>query len=87
MKTGWKFGKLKNKVDKNKIVNEIRLHRSDIAWIGINVKGTNVIIEIKGTTKAPEIIKEDEYCNIVSDKSGIITKISVQNGTANVSVR
>ena len=85
-KYGLKTGTRKQKVDSSYVINNIRLERDDIAWIGINIKGTNAIIEIKETTKVPEIIKEDEYCNIISDKTGIITKISVQNGTANVQI-
>jgi len=50
------------------------------------MKGTNAIIEIKEADKAPEIIDEKEYCNIISNKNGSITKINVQNGTAAVSV-
>ena len=45
-------------------------------------RGTNAIVEIKETSKAPEIINENEYCNIISNKEGMITKINVQNGTA-----
>ena len=85
-KEGLKIGMLKSKVNTDKIVNAVRLDRNDIAWIGINVKGTNVIVQIKETTPAPQIINENDYCNIVSDKSGIITKINVLNGTANVKV-
>src|SRR5699024_2990889 len=29
----------------------------------------------------PDIVNEDEFCNIVADKDGMITKISAQNGT------
>ena len=78
---GLSTGKLKSKVDTKKIINEIRLKRDDIAWIGINLEGTNAIVEIIEAKKKPDIINEDEYCNIVSDKEGIITKISAQNGT------
>jgi similar to stage IV sporulation protein len=81
-KQGLKIGKNKKKIDTNYIINKIRLNRDDIAWIGISIKGTNAIVEIKETDKAPEIIDENEYCNIVSDKTAIITKINVQNGTA-----
>ena len=84
---GLKVGMLKSKVDTNKVINNIRLKRDDISWIGISVKGTNAIVSIKESTKPPEIIDEKEYCNIVADKSGMITKINVQNGTANVKVR
>jgi len=83
---GLKPGRKKSEIDIDQIINNIRLNRDDIAWIGINIKGTNAIIEIKEATKAPDIIQENEFCNIVSDKSGIITKMSVQNGTANMEV-
>ena len=83
---GLKIGSNKNKVDTNLLINNVRLQRDDIAWIGISMKGTNAIVEIKETDKAPEIINEDEYCNIISDKNASIIKMNVQNGTAAVSV-
>lgn len=79
---GLKLGTLKSKISTVSIVNKIRLKRDDIAWIGITIKGTNAIVELKETNKAPEIIDEDEYCNIIANKECMITKISVQNGTA-----
>lgn len=81
-KQGLKIGTNKNKINTNLIVNKVRLNREDIAWIGINLKGTNAIIEIKEAKKAPEIIDEKKYCNIISNKNAMITKINVQNGTA-----
>ena len=81
---GLKIGANKKSLNINSILNQIRLNRDDIAWVGIDIKGTNAIVEIKEAQKAPEIINENEYCNIVSNKSGIITKINVQNGTADV---
>ena len=81
---GLKIGTNKNKIDINQIINNMRLQRDDIAWMGINMKGTNAIVEIKETDKAPEIVDENEFCNIVSNKNGYITKINVQNGTAAV---
>ena len=83
-KNGLKIGTNKNKIDVNLLINNIRLQRHDIAWIGINMKGTNAIIEIKEADSAPDIINEDEFCNIISDKTGMISKINVQNGTSNV---
>lgn len=81
---GLKIGKSKQNIKLNNIINNIRLKRNDIAWIGINIKGTNVRVEVKEKTIAPEIINKDEFCNIISDKEGMITKINVQDGTANV---
>ncbi|HBC85042.1 MAG TPA: sporulation protein YqfD [Clostridiales bacterium] len=74
-------GKLKSKVDLKSIINKIRLDREDIAWIGIDLKGTNAIVRIVPADSKPEIIKEDEYCNIISDKDACIIKVNAQNGT------
>ncbi len=83
---GLETGKLKSKINTKEIINKIRLEREDIAWMGIELKGTNAIVKVVKADKKPEIIDEEEYCNIVSDKEGIITKINAQSGTANVKV-
>ena len=83
---GLKPGVSKNNIDTKSIINNIRLERDDIAWMGIELKGTNAIVRIVKSDEKPEIIDESEYCNIVSDKSGVITKINAQNGTAMVNV-
>lgn len=83
---GLKCGKWKHEVNTKEIINKIRLQRKDIAWMGIELKGTNAIVKIVKADEKPEIIDAEEYCNIVSDKVGIITKINAQTGTANVKV-
>ena len=85
-KAGLETGKLKNNINMKEVINKIMLKRKDIAWIGIELKGTNAIVKIVKADEKPEIVDQDEYCNIVSNKSGIITKISAQNGTANVKI-
>ena len=82
--SGLSIGLSKNDMDINAVINKIRLNRDDIAWIGITVKGTNAIVKIKEAQKAPKVLDEDEYCDIVANKPGMITKINVQNGTAAV---
>lgn len=84
--TGLKTGNLKSKIDKKQIINKIRLERKDIAWIGIELKGTNAIVKIVKSDEKPEIIDENEYCSIISNKAGVITKINAQSGTANFKV-
>ena len=83
---GLEVGMNKNKIDTQEIINKIRLNRNDISWMGIELKGTNAIVKIVKAKEAPEIIDEKDYSNIVSNKSGIITKIIAQNGTALVNV-
>ena len=86
-KNGLKVGSKKNNVIPKEIVNNIRLQREDIAWIGIEIKGTNAKVEIVEATEKPDIIKEDEYCNIIANKKGVITKINALNGTPIAQVR
>ena len=83
---GLKTGKLKSKISTKEIINKIRLEREDIAWMGIELKGTNAIVKLVKADEKPEIVDKNEYCNIVSNKTGIITKINVQEGTVNVKV-
>lgn len=52
----------------------------------MEIKGTNLIIKIAEADSKPDIIDENEYCNIVASKDGIITKVEAQNGTPAVSV-
>ena len=83
---GLKKGVLKSKIETEKLINELRLKRNDISWIGIDLKGTNVIVKAVKSDEKPELIDDSEYCNIVASKSGTITKIIAQNGTAVVKI-
>lgn len=84
--SGLTIGKMKSKINTKDIINKVRLKRDDIAWMGIELKGTNAIVKVVKATAKPDIIDDEDYCNIVSDKQGIITKISAQNGTIAVKV-
>ena len=83
---GLQTGIKKSKIDIQEIVNKIRLKRNDISWIGIELKGTNAIVKVVKSKEAPELIDEEDYCNIVATKEGVISKIIAQNGTALVKV-
>lgn len=84
---GLNVGTMKSKINTQDIINKIRLERNDIAWMNIDLSGTNVIVKVVETTEKPEIIKQDEYCNIVSNKKAQITKITATSGTTLVKVR
>ena len=83
---GLKVGTKKSNLDTKEIINSVRLKRDDIAWMGIEQKGTNIIVSLVKAEKKPEIVDEVDYCNIVSDKTGVITKINAQDGTQAVKV-
>lgn len=79
---GLEIGTPKRKINKNEIINTIRLKRNDVSWAGINIKGTNVTVKIVETEEKPEIINQDEYCNIVANKDALIQKIDSTKGTS-----
>ena len=78
---GLNIGNFKKNVDTKAIVNNMRLNRNDLAWIGIELKGTNAIVKIVEAAQKPDIVQEDEYCNIVATKDGMIVKVNALNGT------
>ena len=86
VESGLEIGKMKTKINTKDIINKIRLKRNDIAWMGIEIKGTNAIVRLVKSTAKPDIVNEEDYCNIVSDKQGVITKINAQNGTIAVKI-
>lgn len=65
---GLKIGKLKSKIETKKIVDKMRLERNDLAWIGIEMKGTNAIVKIVEADKKPDIIDQNDYCSIIASK-------------------
>ena len=79
---GLDVGKLKKNIDTKSIVSNIRLERDDISWLEINVRGTNAIVSVVEAEKKPELINDNQYCDIVSDKRGIVEKITAEKGTA-----
>ena len=79
---GLEIGTPKRKINKNEIINTIRLKRNDVSWVGINIKGTNVTVKIVETEEKPEIINQDEYCNIVANRDALIQKIDSTKGTS-----
>ena len=79
-----KIGTYIEDVNIDKLVNYICLKRDDISWSGVEIKGTNLIVKLVMAEDKVFEISSDEPCNIVSNKDGVILKISSQNGTQRV---
>lgn len=78
----FKIGTTKINLNTKRIIDKVRLKRDDLAWMGIEIKGTNAIVKVVEADLKPDIIQEQEYCNIVATKDAMIVKISAQNGIA-----
>lgn len=80
-KEGVKIGTRKSQLKLEEIVNKIRIDRDDLAWVGIEIKGTNAIVKVVEAREKPEIVDENDFSNIVATKDSEIYSINAQNGT------
>lgn len=82
-KSGFKVGTFKMGIKKSDIIKNVRAQNSDISWIGIDISGTTAYVKVIEKTKIDEnSVQETSIGNIVATKSGIVTKIIPENGTA-----
>ncbi len=81
-KSGVYVGKNKLLLDTRKAGNQLRTELYDIAWVGVDVKGTKVSVKIVEKVLTNEDENKDIPGDVISNKSGIITKIIAENGTA-----
>jgi similar to stage IV sporulation protein len=79
---GIKEGVAVSKIDTQKAINNICINCDEVSWVGIKIDGTCVIVSVELETPKPEILDSTTPCDIISDKEGIIKKITVLNGTA-----
>lgn len=82
--SGLYIGKSKIGLDKKEVINDLRVRMNDISWVGIELNGTKAEIEVVEKTKVAKenVQNTNTLGNIVAKKSGIITKIVPENGTA-----
>ncbi len=65
----------------NKLVqNKMMTKHAEIAWIGINIRGSRVYIEIKERLDTKMDESGDIPCDIVAKKSGIIDELDIREG-------
>lgn len=74
-------GMLKKDLDFDNIKRNIYLRRSDILWLGFEIKGVKMMVEVLERTAPKEEELKGLPCDIVADKEGIISKIFVKEGT------
>lgn len=78
---GLKPGMYKKSIDRKEIRDYLMSKFDDIAYVSLNVKGTNIFVTV---TKKAETLKSNEdsnYCNIIAEKNGIIEKVIPRSGT------
>ncbi|MBZ4644807.1 MAG: putative stage sporulation protein YqfD [Clostridia bacterium] len=77
---GLKVGASKIGLDTDIIENEMMLRLSQLSWIGIEIKGTKAVVEVKERKLPPEMVEKHIPCNIIASKDGVIKSMIVKSG-------
>ena len=81
---GVKPGVWKRGVDTAEITNRLLVQFSDISWVSVSIKGTDVTIKLAETIEKAERIDRVTPCDIVASADGVIVHITAERGTPKV---
>ena len=79
---GVKPGVYKKSIDRKIVRENIMVKFNQIAYVSINVKGTNVFVNITKKDESQNSEENSNYCNIIATKDGIIEKVVPRSGEA-----
>lgn len=83
---GIKPGVYKKSIERKEVRDHIMNEFNDIAYVSINVKGTNIFVTVTKKDESLAEKKETNYCNIIAKKNGIINKVIPRSGSQLVNV-
>jgi len=78
---GLKEGTFKYRVDKEYYIDKIMAEYNNVAWAEMEIKGSNLVVELVEKQLAPEL-EENMPCDIIASKDGIIEEIIPLRGEA-----
>lgn len=67
-------------IDFDSLHNNVMLSHPEIAWISVNVDGTQAHVEVKEVTTLPVSPKDGDYTNVVAGEDGQIELVYVYEG-------
>mgnify|MGYP003763116385 FL=1 len=83
--SGLSIGSNRYFINLREIENNLLLNIQELSWVGIEISGVKLKVNVVEKTPAPLKIHKDIPSNIVAKKYGIIEKVIVKNGKAMVS--
>ena len=81
-KAGLRPGILKTGIDKERLAAKLMFHEPELAWVGINVRGTLLLIEVVEKNRPPA--GNDRPAHLVAAKDGLIVDLLLVTGEARV---
>jgi len=73
-------GRYSKSIDTIHAKNELSLRINEFSWVSINVRGTNVTVDLKEAAPPPKNPRSDEMCNLVAKTDGIIKGFQIYEG-------
>lgn len=83
-RSGVALGRTTSNIDSQQIRNRMMTDIDDLAWIGINVSGSRVYVEVVERLEREKEIEFSEPCNLVAVKDGVIESVEARNGQSMV---
>ncbi len=71
-------------IDIEDIKNSILIEMPELSYIAINLNGAHASVTVKKRILPPDILSKEIPCDIIADKDGIISDITVKSGTPQV---
>ncbi len=75
-----------SKIDRQHLQNQMMTKLDELAWIGINIKGSRAYIEVKERLDTKLSEDEDIPCNIIAARSGQIKGLEIKSGQTVVKI-
>lgn len=77
---GINYGTFWPSVSSDIVRSEMLLKLDNISWITVNLHNSKAEVVVHERVNKPDIYSKDDFCDIVAEKTGIITKMSVLEG-------
>jgi similar to stage IV sporulation protein len=77
---GVKVGVFKYYLSSDDIKDNLLINHDELAWVGVEIKGTKIRVEVVEKYEEPVKIDKSIPCDIIAKKNGVIEKIIAKNG-------
>ncbi|KAB3535352.1 sporulation protein YqfD [Alkaliphilus pronyensis] len=79
---GLKPGVNRYSISLRELESQLLTEFSDLAWVGIQLRGIYAKVEVVEKKLPPEIVDKETPCNVIAKKNGVIEQVIARNGDA-----
>ena len=79
---GARPGVAKWRLNKDEVAHQLILAEPELAWVGVQIRGTRMVIEVKEKIKSPVAFEQPGH--LVAAKDGLVDEVLVISGVARV---